>query len=235
MRAIVNKLRGPLLGVAVGVAIASATTVHVSCGNVTEACASDCPDLVGVETRLNALEAAVANHTDKFSAIDTILAGFEAKLKAVETAAPPGTVIAFAGTSVPSGWLLCDGGAVSRSQYAALFFAIGTVHGQGDGTTFNLPDYRGRFLRGVDGQSGRDPDKSTRVAPAPGGNSGNLVGSVQSDAFARHHHNLNSYSDVGLNNRSARGTNNILTNPTDEVGGNETRPINSYVQYIVRY
>jgi microcystin-dependent protein len=49
------------------------------------------------------------------------------------------------------GWLKCNGAAVSRSTYAVLFAAIGTLYGAGDGTTtFNLPDYRGEFLRGLD-------------------------------------------------------------------------------------
>lgn len=62
---------------------------------------------------------------------------------------PPGTVLSFAGASAPAGWELCDGRAVSRTTYAALFAAIGTAHGSGDGsTTFNIPDYRWTFLRG---------------------------------------------------------------------------------------
>lgn len=62
----------------------------------------------------------------------------------------PGTVIDFAGPSIPAGYLLCDGSAVSRSTYAALFAAIGTTWGNGDGvTTFGLPDLRGRATVGV--------------------------------------------------------------------------------------
>jgi len=58
---------------------------------------------------------------------------------------PSGSVIAFAGSSAPSGWLTCDGSAVSRSTYADLFTAISTTYGVGDGsTTFNLPDLRRR-------------------------------------------------------------------------------------------
>jgi microcystin-dependent protein len=64
-------------------------------------------------------------------------------------AVPPGTVAAFAGTNPPPGWLPADGSEVPRTQYAALFAAIGTRYGAGDGqTTFNLPDYRGRVLAG---------------------------------------------------------------------------------------
>jgi microcystin-dependent protein len=58
---------------------------------------------------------------------------------------PSGSITAFAGSSAPSGWLLCDGSAVSRATYAALFAAIDTTFGAGDGsTTFNLPDARGK-------------------------------------------------------------------------------------------
>jgi microcystin-dependent protein len=59
-------------------------------------------------------------------------------------------IMAFGGASVPSGYLLCDGSAVSRTSYANLFAAIGTAWGEGDGsTTFNLPDLRGRVVQGV--------------------------------------------------------------------------------------
>jgi microcystin-dependent protein len=68
---------------------------------------------------------------------------------AISEIIPPASVLPFAASSAPTGWLLCDGSAVSRTTYAALFAAIGTSHGSGDGsTTFNLPDYRWTFLRG---------------------------------------------------------------------------------------
>ena len=62
---------------------------------------------------------------------------------------PTGTVSMFAGSSAPSGWLLCQGQAVSRTIYSALFSAIGTTYGAGNGsTTFNLPDLQGKFALG---------------------------------------------------------------------------------------
>lgn len=64
---------------------------------------------------------------------------------------PIGGMIAFASDTIPNGWLLCDGRAVSRTEYAELFKAIGTKHGSGDGsTTFNLPNPKGRTLVGKD-------------------------------------------------------------------------------------
>lgn len=65
-------------------------------------------------------------------------------------AAPPGAVSMYAGSSAPSGWVLCDGSAISRSTYSTLFGVIGTSYGTGDGsTTFNVPDMRGRVAVGV--------------------------------------------------------------------------------------
>lgn len=76
----------------------------------------------------------------------------------------------FAMNSAPSGWLAADGSAVSRTTYARLFSRIGTTWGAGDGTTtFNLPDGRGEFLRGLDAGRGVD--------------SGRLIGSSQNDAL----------------------------------------------------
>ncbi len=74
------------------------------------------------------------------AALQTILVG---------SVIPAGSVAPFSGSVVPDGWLLCDGSAASRTTYSNLFLALGVAHGQGNGsTTFNLPDYRGQFLRG---------------------------------------------------------------------------------------
>ena len=71
---------------------------------------------------------------------------FAVRARVAETAEaspPPGSIVAFGGSMAPSGWISCDGTAVSRTTYAALFAAIGTAWGTGDGTTtFNLPDLR---------------------------------------------------------------------------------------------
>ena len=68
----------------------------------------------------------------------------------IDSTIPTGTIFDYAGTSIPTGWLNCDGSAVSRTTYAALFAALDTTWGNGDGsTTFNLPDLRGRVTVGV--------------------------------------------------------------------------------------
>lgn len=75
---------------------------------------------------------------------------------------PVGAVFDFAGSSAPTGYLLCYGQAISRSTYSALFTAIGTTHGGGDGsTTFNLPDYRGRLRFGKDDMGGSSAGRLT--------------------------------------------------------------------------
>lgn len=62
---------------------------------------------------------------------------------------PAGVILTFGGSTVPEGFLLCNGAAISRTTYAKLFAAIGTLYGAGDGsTTFNLPDMRDKFAEG---------------------------------------------------------------------------------------
>lgn len=167
---------------------------------------------------------------------------------------PAGCMMAYGGSAAPTGWLLCDGSAVSRTTYATLYAAIGNAYGSGDGsTTFNLPDLRGRFMRGVDGSAGNDPDKATRTASNSGGNTGNNVGSLQIDGYKSHNHNLKVNNSTvggemaGTSNYLAASTNgggysywttNGYTNNTVSIvanGGNETRPVNVYVNYIIKY
>jgi microcystin-dependent protein len=153
---------------------------------------------------------------------------------------PVGAVLPYFGATAPEGWLLCDGDAISRIMYSDLFEAIGTSCGQGDGEeTFNLPDLRGRFLRGVDGGAGNDPDRLTRTdLNNLGGNTGDNVGSYQSDALRSHNHTVNALGTgqvaSGSNGWAFFGsgsTGGVINNS----GGNETRPVNVYCNYIIKY
>jgi phage-related tail fiber protein len=96
---------------------------------------------------------------------------------------PIGTILPYGGpvsgssqgTLETQGYLFCDGTAISRSDYSALFSVIGNAFGAGNNVdTFNLPDLRGLFLRGVDGGSGKDPDTNSRTAFAPQAHQGCL-------------------------------------------------------------
>lgn len=89
-----------------------------------------------------------ANTSASGTAISTTNKALDAAY--VATLIPTGTVWGYSSTSAPSGWLLCDGSAVSRTTYATLFGVISTTFGSGDGSsTFNVPDYRGRALIGT--------------------------------------------------------------------------------------
>lgn len=159
---------------------------------------------------------------------------------------PVATVLPYAGSAAPTGYLLCDGSAVSRTTYSGLFAAIGITAGQGDGsTTFNVPDYRGRFLRGVTGASSRDPDAASRTAMGTGGNTGNNVSSVQLGALESHQHEapitdatpaawLFGRSGNSYNGGQFNGLVTSLSLLTKASGGNETRPINAYVNFIIK-
>jgi microcystin-dependent protein len=124
---------------------------------------------------------------------------------------PSGTILPFGGATAPAGWLLCDGSAVSRTVYANLYSAIGSVWGSGDGSsTFHLPDLRGRFIRGRDGGVARDPDRTTRTAANSGGNTGDNVGSVQDNATAKN----------GLTNSTSTTPSSGNRNQFDRTSGN---------------
>ena len=157
-------------------------------------------------------------------------------------------IVAFAGNEPPKGWAVCDGSSVSKEdeKFEKLFEVIGTIHG-GDGVpNFNLPDYRGRFLRGVDGEAGRDPQAAERAAPGANntGNSGNAVGSIQNDQFKRHDHangngrylsRVDGGNTVHAPTDNSAGELNIrYGDPIAAKGGVETRPKNAYVIYLIK-
>lgn len=141
----------------------------------------------------------------------------------VGQAQPPGAVIWFAGPYTPDGWLYCNGQAVSRSTYAALHAVIGTIYGAGDGTgTFNLPDLRGEFVRGLDDGRGVD--------------AGRVIGSRQTGAIQSHEHPVNLYNAPGgayqaQQTGSNAGVGQIWTGAS---GGTETRPRNVAMRALIK-
>jgi len=165
----------------------------------------------------------------------------------------PGTIQPWGSSSTPAGWLSCDGSLVSQTIYAALFSAVNGAFGISGGF-FNLPDLRGRFLRGVSGASTNDPNRTTRTAMNTGGNAGNAVGSVQGNATAKnglsisvgtHFHYISNYanSDTGsgaaavgeaADEPSPSNTDSASSN-VSLTGDSETRPLNAYVQFIIKY
>lgn len=123
-----------------------------------------------------------------------------------------GEVAFFAMPTAPAGWLKANGAAVSRTAYAALFSAIGTIHGSGDGsTTFNLPDLRGEFLRGWDDGRGVD--------------SGRVFATAQTDGNKAHSHALNDPAhshSVPYGNTTPGTQNNFVRSAGAQVGAIES-------------
>ena len=116
---------------------------------------------------------------------DTSVATTEFVRHAVDSSLPSGAVMYFAMQTAPAGWLRADGSAVSRTQYPALFAAIGTTFGEGNGkTTFNLPDLRGEFVRGWDGGRNIDPERA--FGSAQGDAIRNITGSIDTGSNSGH-------------------------------------------------
>jgi microcystin-dependent protein len=151
-------------------------------------------------------------------------------------ATPVGAVISWPTEVEPTGWLPCEGAAISRDTYAALFAVLGVKFGPGNGvTTFNLPDYRGYFLRGWDHGAGVDPDAGGRTDRADG-TTGDHVGTVQADGVKAHSHGYVSpapFGNSGAGSGLPGGSTTAAT--SDSSGGNETRPINKSVLFIIKY
>ena len=152
---------------------------------------------------------------------------------------PVGTINAFASQVVPANYLECDGSTLSTSQFNDLFNVIGYTYG-GSGTSFNIPDLRGEFIRGWDNGRGID--------------SGRTFGGSQLDAFQGHHHDqfVNSFDrtdDVNsfggtitdnTNNNTSSVANTIRNPKSDGINGtprtgSETRPRNIALKYIIRF
>lgn len=162
-------------------------------------------------------------------AIATMIAAAAAATQAAAIAAArvrPGVIEMFGADEAPTGYLACDGAAVSRATYADLFEAIGTVHGVGDGaTTFNVPDLRGEFVRGWDDGRGVD--------------AGRAFASAQADELKSHVHQVSpptSTDDTaaGLTSTGTGGAEVITPYNTGATGGAETRPRNVALLFIIK-
>jgi len=147
-----------------------------------------------------------------------------------------GSVIMWPLNTAPAGYLICNGSAISRTTYSALFAVLGTAYGVGDSsTTFNLPDYRGQFLRGWANGQTTDPDRASRTNRGDG-TTGDNVGT-------RHGYQIQSHTHSGPGGACCFEQGGIVTNyangnytpyTTYATGGNETRPTNVYINYCIK-
>jgi hypothetical protein len=161
---------------------------------------------------------------------------------------PVGSVIAFMGPidQIPAGWVLCDGRTIDLSanpEFGDLYTLIGNMYGNSPVGTFKVPDLRGMFLRGVDSRAVNDPervDPDNEERTRADGITGPVVGSFQQHRFARHGHsvrmgNINSNSSYDVPFKG-RGYDSAQSDePAAQSGGDETRPVNIYVYYIIKY
>jgi microcystin-dependent protein len=167
---------------------------------------------------INQLVSWVNGYTDPTINIDTILptqTGNSGKVLTTNGSAsswgaisgiPAGAVMTFAMNTPPTGWLECKAVNVSRTTYAALFAAIGTTFGVGDGsTTFGLPEMRGEFVRGWDDSRGVD--------------TGRVFGSAQSDTFQGHIHTLYAYNNDSIRGAGAPSLFNTTNSLTGQISG----------------
>jgi microcystin-dependent protein len=204
--------------------------------------------------KTNAATRLTINSTDATSTVPIVLPAaptttLQAATKGyVDQSSPAGMIAPFAGTAAPTGWLACQGQAVSQTTYAALFAAIGTTWnttGEGAGN-FRLPDLRGMFVRGT----------GTNATGSSSGAVGPSVGAYAADTYLNHSHAItdpthtHSYTVVTSASQAqgASGSNYFnasagsstgaastgITVDTSTTGGTETKPKNYGVLYIIK-
>lgn len=123
-----------------------------------------------------------------------------------------GTILPYAGTTLPDNYMFCNGDAISRTTYSALFDAIGTSFGTGDGsTTFNLPNLKGRVLVGLDGT---DTDFDT-------------IGKTSGEKSEEHYHLTPFVGDTEIGNISKLQWNKSFNYPTESVLSPNTNTLNN--------
>lgn len=113
---------------------------------------------------------------------------------------PSGTILAFGGSSAPTGYVLCDGSAISRTTFATLFSVISTTYGVGDGsTTFNVPNSQGVFMRG----KGSQTIGGISYTGTPGTTQGDqLQGHFHTTSESAHNHSQNAHTHNMLSNNA---------------------------------
>lgn len=163
---------------------------------------------------------------------------------------PIGAIIAFPGDNDPPStdyWRLCDGSTCPiTGTYAQLFAVIGFANGGSqDSGKFYLPDYRGRFLRGTSYDSGNDPDTASRTSMNLDGNKGDAVGSVQPyDTGSPYTAFTAEFKHLPVSSRESAATligsdisrwNGASKTVNFGGGDSETRPLNAYVDFYIKY
>lgn len=169
---------------------------------------------------------------------DGVSRGYLLTVLAAIAVTPSGTIAAFAGDeiSLPIGWLICNGQAVSRTTYAALFAVVGTTYGVGNGsTTFNVPDFRGRVALGKDNMGGTSANVvGNPLADVLGGTLGAETVALNVNDLPSHTHSYNDKvvsngtggSDLGPANTNTTSAYTDITGRTTSATGSGTAHAN---------
>lgn len=154
-----------------------------------------------------------------------------------------GMVIPYAGSSEPTGWLLCSGQAVSRTTYADLFTLIGTTYGVGDGsTTFNVPDMRGNFPLGKDNMGGSSRNRVTATeADTLGDEEGAETHTLTESEIPDHTHDIQGATAAGsgtsgFDRLTNNGSASDLTTKSSSAGGGAHNNMPPYMtlNYLIK-
>ena len=157
---------------------------------------------------------------------------------------PVGVVQAFAGSTTPQGWLLCDGSAISRTDYADLYAVIGTTYGSGDGsTTFNVPNLTDKF---IEGSSTSGTSKSAGLPNITGEqrlgwttNSGSttIMNKNGVGALGNKYDDSSSYFSAGANTGTQNNTLTFDASASNSIYGNSAtvQPPAVTMRYIIKY
>ncbi len=148
---------------------------------------------------------------------------------------PVGMVLPYAGSTLPDGWLTCNGAAVARATYGDLFTAIGITYGPGDGTTtFNLPDMQGRAAIGA----GQGNGLTSRTLGQTPGEENHLLSSLEMPSHS-HGITINSsaegYSGVEASHGYWKGTTTAATGSAGSGGPHNNMPPSLVLNYIIKY
>lgn len=150
---------------------------------------------------------------------------------------PVGMVVKWTSSIVPYGFKVCNGSSLSRTTYADLFAVIGVTYGNADSSTFKIPDYRGRFLRGWNNSKASglyDPSASSRTDRGDG-TAGDHVGTKQEDENKLHSHIYHGIDPLGAIPTQSSTYLLSFTDPMfTDYTGDENRPDNIYFRYIIR-
>jgi len=165
---------------------------------------------INASTELQIGGVAITSTAAEINYTDGVTSNIQTQLDNISaTTLPVGSLLPYAGSSAPSGFLLCYGQAVSRTTYADLFSAIGTTYGVGDGSsTFNLPDLRGRTVAGQDDMGGTSADRLTGQSGGVdgdtlGGTGGAETHTLTEAQLAAHDHQIKWDSNVNTNAENA--------------------------------